>query len=103
MVTPHVSGFVGPRNLGRDTNNFNKAIRRFWWGDREDGKKLHTIRWNEIYNPISERGMGIRDSKYNNMALLAKMCRDILTMKIVCPPKFYTVRCCHNKSVWEAK
>ena len=77
-------------------DSLDKIMRKFWWGDGVDKKKLHTMRWNELCKPIKEWDLGIRKSKDNNMALPAKTAwrrrtnENLLRTKIIkvnCPKK----------------
>lgn len=43
--------------------NIEKLIRDFLWGDNNGGKKIHTIRWEEICVPREEGGLGIKSCK----------------------------------------
>lgn len=42
-------------------------------------KSVHTIKWKEIYKPVEDVGLGIRDTKENNLALLATTCWECPT------------------------
>lgn len=46
-------------------------LKSFFWGDHPDKKNVHIIKWKELCK-LMERGLGIRDTKENNLALLAK-------------------------------
>lgn len=61
-----------PRHPSKITETIDKMIRRFWRGENEGKKKINTIKQKELCKPIGEGGFGIRDSKSNNLALLAK-------------------------------
>ena len=47
-------------------------IRRFWWGQREERRKIHWVRWDELCKPKGEGGMRFKDLALFNDALLAK-------------------------------
>lgn len=50
--------------------SIDKTQRRFWWGDVEGKrKKENAYNQKDICKPTDQRGLGIRDTKCNNMAL----------------------------------
>lgn len=48
------------------------AVARFWWGTRENNRGLHWVAWDKICVPLEEGGLGFRDFRDFNLALLAK-------------------------------
>ena len=50
----------------------NSMMSRFWWGQKERERKLAWVFWEKMCTPKSEGGMGFRDLKAFNLALLAK-------------------------------
>jgi hypothetical protein len=49
-----------------------QIIRNFWWGDEIDKKKTHWKAWEKIAVPKHFGGMGFRDPRLFNQALLAR-------------------------------
>ena len=47
-------------------------VRRFWWGQKEGKNKMAWLSWDKMCAPKEEGGLGFRDLKAFNLALLAK-------------------------------
>ena len=53
-------------------DELTSMIRNFWWGQKEDEKKIAWLSWEKMCEPKSNGGMGFRQLKQFNLALLAK-------------------------------
>ena len=53
-------------------NELNMKMRNFWWGQRDKERKMAWIAWEKMCTLKTEGGMGFKDLKAFNLALLAK-------------------------------
>jgi len=53
-------------------NHIEKLYRDFLWGDLGDKFKYHLVSWSKVCSPITEGGLGIRNLRIFNKALLGK-------------------------------
>jgi hypothetical protein len=49
-----------------------KIQRDFLWGGLNDEGKMHLVEWDKVCSPLDEGGLGIRDIRRFNQALLGK-------------------------------
>uniref|UniRef100_A0A2N9FYX5 Reverse transcriptase domain-containing protein n=1 Tax=Fagus sylvatica TaxID=28930 RepID=A0A2N9FYX5_FAGSY len=69
IPTYTMSCFKLPNGLCSD---LNKMYCNFWWGQTRKANKAHWLRWEKLCHSKMEGGLGFRDIKTFNMALLAK-------------------------------
>ena len=53
-------------------NELNAKMRNFWWGQRDKERKMAWIAWEKMCTLKNKGGMGFKDLKAFNLALLAK-------------------------------
>ena len=53
-------------------SELNSLVGGFWWGKKENARKIAWVSWESLCKPKKEGGMGFRDLKAFNLALLAK-------------------------------
>ena len=52
--------------------DLNSMVRNFWWGQKENERKMAWISWDKLCQRKSEGELGFKDLKVFNLALLAK-------------------------------
>ncbi|XP_048623656.1 uncharacterized protein LOC125592497 [Brassica napus] len=69
LPTYVMSCFLLPQDIIR---KLTSAISRFWWSTKDNNRGLRWIAWAKICTPKDQGGLGFRDFKNFNLALLAK-------------------------------
>jgi hypothetical protein len=69
IPTYTMSVFQLPRTLCRDINTM---MSKFWWGHEDNDKKIAWVSWGKMGLSKDVGGLGYRDLKSFNMALLVK-------------------------------
>jgi hypothetical protein len=95
-------------------DELTKIIRRYWWGAENGKRKTHWLAWDIMLRPKSYGGIGFRDMRLFNQALLARqawrllqfpntLCAQVLKAKYY-PNGFLidTVFSGNGSSTWQA-
>ncbi|KAG8373223.1 hypothetical protein BUALT_Bualt11G0001300 [Buddleja alternifolia] len=53
-------------------NHLDKLNRAFLWGSNEGARKVHLVGWDKVIRDKAHGGLGIRESRRANIAMLAK-------------------------------
>ncbi|KAL0011468.1 hypothetical protein SO802_006576 [Lithocarpus litseifolius] len=64
-----MSCFLLPKSL---CDEMTRMVRNFWWEQRGEEQQMAWMRWEKLCEPKNMGGMGFRDLKAFNLALLAK-------------------------------
>ncbi|XP_042942913.1 uncharacterized protein LOC122277099 [Carya illinoinensis] len=54
------------------SNKLNQMLRQFWWGFDEETSKIQWVNWDKINIENGSGGLGFRDLRLFNLALLSK-------------------------------
>jgi hypothetical protein len=65
-------------------DDLSQVIRNFWWGDEHDRRRMHWMSWDKMTRPKSQGGIGFRDLRVFNQALLAQAWRLIQEPDSLC-------------------
>ncbi|KAK1379408.1 hypothetical protein POM88_026152 [Heracleum sosnowskyi] len=74
IFSPNTSTELKNKIVEKLINKIMMMVRNFWWGGDPSSKTIHWRKWDILTRAKSEGGMGFRDLKVFNLALLAKQC-----------------------------
>ena len=69
IPTYSMSLFKLPRSI---CDNINSLVARYWWGQNQEERKIHWIKWSIMCNSKMKGGTGFKDLHAFNLAMLAK-------------------------------
>ena len=78
-------------------NEIESLIKKFWWGQRGDRRKIHWVKWKDMTKSKTIGGMGFCDLAMFNDSLLAKQAWRLLHNKTSLKAHFFP-----NSSIMEA-
>ena len=69
ILTYSMSLFKLPNSI---CNNINSLLTKYWWGQKQEERKIHWINWKKLCTTKKECGMGFHDLHTFNLVMLAK-------------------------------
>ena len=66
-----VAGLPAISHQPAERKKMKSAMANYWWGSSADNRRMHWMSWERLTKP-KNRGMGFRDFRCFNLAMLGK-------------------------------
>lgn len=53
-------------------DDLTRMVRNYWWGSEKGKRKTHSMAWDQIIKPKAMGGLGFRDCRLLNQAMLVR-------------------------------
>lgn len=100
LSTFAMSVFLLPQEISKD---IERSLAKFWWDDPKTGKKIHWLSWERLCKHKSVGGMGFRNFRDFNVAMLGKQAWRMITVPNTLATKLYRARYFPDGSFFDAK
>ncbi|KAL0011121.1 hypothetical protein SO802_006229 [Lithocarpus litseifolius] len=84
-------------------NDIEVLIRKFWWGQRGNQRKIHWTKWSSLCHPKQMGGMGFKELQKFNDAMIAKQVWRLMDNKSSLFHRFFKAKFFPNGSILDAK
>lgn len=100
LLTYTMSCFMLPHGL---VKKITSAMCRFWWSSAKDRNRIPWVVWDKITESKKDGGIGIRDLKDFNVALLAKQVWRLMQCPSSLPARVFKATYLRNVSFLDGR
>ena len=100
IPTYYMSVFRLPIGLLKD---IEAMIQKFWWGCSENSRKIHWVRWETLCSSKSVGGMGFKDLRMFNDAMLGKQVWHLFHDRNSLVYKVFRAKYFQSDNIFDAK